>query len=80
VGIWLPDVEGFFVSLGSLITTAQGQRLTASYDSADFFVRCLQENETTLAILILRIEESFPNEVGLINDLNELHCSSQGTL
>ena len=42
-------------------------------DPADFFVCCLQENERTLAILTLRIKESFPNEVGLINDLNELH-------
>ena len=36
-------------------------------------VRRLQENEKTLAILTFRIEESFPNEVELINDLNELH-------
>ena len=71
--IWLPNVEEFFVSLGNLITSAQRQRQTASYDSADFFVRRLQENERTLAILTLRIEESFPNEVELINDLNELH-------
>ena len=71
--IWLPNVEGFFVSLGNLITNAQRQRQTASYDSADFFVRRLQENERTLAILTLRIEESFPNEFELISDLNELH-------
>ena len=38
-----------------------------------FFVCHLQENERTLAILALRIEESFPNEVELINDLNELY-------
>ena len=58
--------------MGNLITSAQRQRQTASYDSADFFVRRLQENERTLAILTLRIEQSFPNEVELINDLNEL--------
>ena len=63
----------FFFSLGNLITSAQRQRQTASYDSADFFVRRLQENERTLAILTLRIEKSFPNEVELINDQNELH-------
>ena len=63
-----------FFSLGNLITSAQRQRQTASYDSAaDFFVRRLQENERTLAILTLRIEKSFPNEVELISDLNELH-------
>ena len=72
--IWLPNIGRFFVSLGSLITSAQAQRLTASYDSAEFFGRRLQENERTLAILTFRIEESFPNEVRLINDLNELHC------
>ena len=71
--IWLPNVEEFFVSLGNLITSAQRQRQTASYDSADFFVRRLQENERILAILTFRIEESFPNEVELINDQNELH-------
>ena len=58
--------------MDNLITSAQRQRQTASYDSADFFVRRLQENERTLAILTLRIEESFPNEVELINYLNEL--------
>ena len=63
-----------FFSLGNLITSAQRQRQTASYDSAaDFFVRRLQENERTLAILTLRIEKSFPNEVELISDLTELH-------
>ena len=41
--------------------------------TAEFFVCHLQENERTLAILALRIEESFPNEVELINDLNELY-------
>ena len=38
-----------------------------------FFVRRLQENQRTLAILTLRIEESFPKEFELISDLNELH-------
>ena len=38
-----------------------------------FFVRSLQENQRTLAILTLRIEESFPKEFELISDLNELH-------
>ena len=66
---WLPNREEFFVSLDNLITSAQRQRQTASYDSAKFFVPRLQENERILAILTLMIEESFPNEVGLINDL-----------
>ena len=44
-----------------------------SYDSVDFLVRRLQENERTLTILTLRIEESFPNEFELISDLSELH-------
>ena len=38
-----------------------------------FLYATFKENERTLAILTLRIEKSFPNEVELINDLNELH-------
>ena len=50
----------------------KGQRNTASYDSAEFFSRRLRENERTLVTLTLRIEKAFPNEVGVISDLNEL--------
>lgn len=71
--IWLPNVKEFFVSLGNLIISGQRQRQTALCDSAEFFVSGLRVNERTLAILTLRIEESFPNKVELINDLNELH-------
>ena len=67
--IWLPNIDGFFMSLGRLLESAEGQRNTASYDSAEFFSRRLRENERTLT---LRIEEAFPNEVGVISDLNEL--------
>ena len=66
----LPGRDGFFVSLDNLITSAQRQRQTASYDSAKFFfVRRLQENERILAILTLMIEGSFTCEDGLISDL-----------
>ena len=41
--------------------------------TVDFLVRRLQENGRTLAILTLRIEESFPNEFEFISDLNKLH-------
>ena len=70
--IWLPNIEGFFTSLGRLLESAEGQRNTASYDSAEFFSRRLRENERTLVTLTLRIEEAFPNEVEVISDLNEL--------
>ena len=66
--IWLPNIEGFFTSLGRLLESAEGQRNTASYDSAEFFSRRLR----TLVTLALRIEEAFPNEVEVISDLNEL--------
>ena len=72
VRIWLPNIEGFFTSLGRLLESAEGQRNTASYDSAEFFSRRLRENERTLVTLTLRIEEAFPNEVEVISDLNEL--------
>ena len=53
--IWLPNIEGFFTSLGRLLESAEGQRNTASYDSAEFFSRRLRENERTLVTLTLRI-------------------------
>ena len=69
--ICLPNIEGFFTPLGRLLESAEGQRNTASYDSAEFFSR-LRENERTLVTLTLGIEEAFPNEVEVISDLNEL--------
>ena len=72
VRIWLPNIEGFFTSLGRLLESAEGQRNTASYDSAEFFSRRLRENERTLVTLTLRIEEAFPNEAEVISDLKEL--------
>ena len=53
--IWLLNIEGFFMSLGRLLESAEGQRNTASYDSAEFFSRRLRENERTLVTLTLRI-------------------------
>ena len=70
--IWLPNIEGFFTSLGKPLESAEGQRNTASYDSAEFFSRRLRENERTLVTLTLRIEEVFSNELEVISDLNEL--------
>ena len=64
--IWLPNIEEFFVSLTNLIVD------TASRDSVDFFGRRLDEHERTLAVLTLRIGESFPNRVYVINDLRQL--------
>jgi len=81
--IWLPNIEGYFMSLGRLLESAEGQRNTASYDTAEFFSRRLRENERTLVTLTLRIEEALPNEVELISDLNELVfiiTNFQGTL
>ena len=52
--IWLPNIEGFFTSLGRLLESAEGQRNTASYDSAEFFSRRLRENERILVTLTLR--------------------------
>ena len=72
VRIWLPNIEGFFTSLGRLLESAEGQKNTASCDSAEFFGRRLRENERTLVTLTLRIEEAFPNEVEVISDLNKI--------
>ena len=53
--IWLPNMDGFFMSLGRLLESTEGQRNTVSYDSAEFFSRRLRENERTLVTLTLRI-------------------------
>ena len=58
--IWLPNIEGFFTPLGRLLESAEGQRNTASYDSAEFFSRGCREKERALVTLTLRIEEAFP--------------------
>ena len=34
--IWLPNIEGFFRSLGRLLESAEGQRNTAFYNLAEF--------------------------------------------
>ena len=67
-----PTSKDFFTSLVRLLEGADGQRNTASYNSAEFFSRRLRENERTLVTLTLRIEDVFPNEVEVISDLNEL--------
>ena len=65
--IWLPNIEGFFTSLGRLMESAEEQRNTASYGSAECFSRRLRENERTLVTLTLRVDEAFPNEVEVIS-------------
>ena len=35
--IWLPNIDGYFMSLARLLESAEGQMNTASYDSAEFF-------------------------------------------
>ena len=46
VRIWLPNIEGFFTSLDRLLEGADGQRNTASYNSAEFFSHRLLEIST----------------------------------
>ena len=56
VRIWLPNIEGFFTSLGRLLEIAEGQRNTASYDSAEFLV-AVYEKTKELFSLTLRIDK-----------------------
>ena len=81
--IWLPDTERFFMDLSRLISsTRQQQNATATqFDSAEFFIRRLEEYERTLSVLTLRVEESYTQEASvidyldqLLNILNELRC------
>ena len=51
--------------LGRLLESAEGQRNTASYDSAEFFSRRLRGNERTLVTLSLRIEDVKPSQMKL---------------
>ena len=67
----MSNIEGFFTSLDRLLESADGQRNTASYNSAEFFSRRLRGNERTLVNFTLRIEEAFPNEVEVISVLND---------
>ena len=68
-GLGCPTSKDF---LRLWVGCAEGQRNTASYDSAEFFSLRFRENERALVTLTLRIEEAFPNEVEVISDLNEL--------
>ena len=56
--ILLPNIEEFFTSLGRLLESAEGQRNTASYDSAEFCSRRLRENERTLVTVSLKMNEN----------------------
>ena len=69
--IWLPDTERFFMDLSRLISSArQQQNATATQlDSAEFFIRRLEEYERTLSVLTLRVEESYTQEACLIDYL-----------
>ena len=40
-GFGYPIVKDFFMSLGRLLESAEGQRNTAPFDSAEFFSCCL---------------------------------------
>lgn len=61
--IWLPNLDGFFVSLGRLLESAQGQRSTASYDSAEFFSAAYEKMKNSLYL---------NSQDVLISDLNEI--------
>ena len=72
------------MELVTMITRAQQQRnaTATQLDSSDFFVLRLEEYERTLSVLITRIEESYAQEINLLNELlctlNELRCHFQG--
>ena len=74
--IWLPNIEGFFYVFGRLLESAEGQRNTAFYDTAEFFSLRFRENERTPVTLTLRIEEAFPNEIDVTSDLRWLKIVS----
>ena len=57
--IWLPNIDGFFMSLGRLLEVQKGKGTLHPTIRLNFLV-------------LSRIEEAFPNEVGVISDLNEL--------
>ena len=48
--IWLPNFEGFFTSLGRLLESAEGQRNTASHDSAEIFSHVYEKTKELLSL------------------------------
>ena len=70
--IWLPNIDGFYFSFGRLLKGEERQRNTASHDSAEFLVAATRGNVIIIDTLTQKIEETFPNEVGEISDLDAL--------
>ena len=48
--IWLPNIDGFFMSLGRLLESAEGQSNTASHESAEFYSRRLRKTKELLSL------------------------------
>ena len=63
------------MDLSRLISSArQQQNATATqFDTAEFFIRRLEEYERTLSVLTLRIEESYTQETCLIDYLHQFN-------
>ena len=53
---WLPNYAEFFISLGSLIESAERQQHSQSNDSIEYVVRRLDQNERTLSTLLFKAQ------------------------
>lgn len=69
---WLPNYAEFFISLGSLIESAERQQHSQSNDSIEYLVRRLDENERTLSILLSRLNETYQNMPFVLNSLEDM--------
>ena len=61
------------MELSTMISRAQQQRnaTAAQFDSSDFLVRRLEEYEGTFIVLTTRIEESYAQEINLVDYLHQ---------
>ena len=76
---WIPNVDSFFDSLVRIIRGARSHLSTDQVDSAEFWCRRLEEYQRTLRILLARVEESRPDQITFVRDL-EILIGNTGNL
>lgn len=76
---WIPSVDSFFNSLVRIVRVVRGHLSTDQVNSAEFWCRRLKEYQRTLRILLARVEESRPDQITFLRDL-EILISTMGNL
>jgi len=76
---WIPNVDSFFDSLVRITRGARGRLSTDQVDSAESWCRRLEEYQRQLRILLARVEESRPDQITFVRDL-EILIGTTGNL